>query len=67
MTYYYLDSLAIPPHPIRLQRQLAKKVTTKDSISMIKNVCVVDVSYNGNIAYCSAVIIKQKSHFIGLI
>ena len=46
---------------IKLQEDLAKKVVTKDSISEIKNVCAIDVSYKDEIAFCSAVIINKKT------
>ncbi|MGQ0638065.1 MAG: endonuclease V [Nitrososphaerota archaeon] len=46
---------------IKLQEELAKKVITKDSISEIKNVCAVDVSYKDDMAFCSAVVINKKT------
>jgi len=47
---------------IHLQEKLAKKVISKDVLpSEIKTICGVDVSYKGNKAYCSAVILSRKS------
>jgi len=47
---------------IHLQEELAKKVISKDILpSEIKTICGVDVSYKGNKAYCSAVVLSRKS------
>jgi len=46
---------------IKLQEELAKKVITKDSVSEIKNICAVDVSYKDDVAFSSAVIINKKT------
>jgi len=47
---------------INLQKELAKKVISKNRLpSKIKTICGVDVSYNGDKAYCSAVILDKKS------
>ncbi len=46
---------------IKIQEKLAKRVTTKDTVSKIKNICAVDVSYKKDIAYCSAVVMDRKS------
>ncbi len=49
------------PEAIKLQEELAKKVITKDSVSEIKNVCAVDVSYKDDVAFSSAVVINKKT------
>lgn len=47
---------------INLQKELANKVTSKNELpSKIKTICGVDVSYKGDKAYCSAVILDMKS------
>ncbi len=46
---------------IKIQEKLAKRVITKDTISKIKNICAVDVSYKKDVAYCSAVVMDRKS------
>ncbi len=46
---------------IKIQEKLAKRVITKDTISKIKNICAVDVSYKKDMAYCSAVVMDRKS------
>lgn len=47
---------------IHLQEKLAKKVISKNVLpSAIKTICGVDVSYKGNKAYCSAVVLSRKS------
>ena len=47
---------------IELQIRLAKKVIVKNSPNLvIKKTCGVDVSYKGNTAYCSAVIIDNRN------
>jgi len=47
---------------IHLQEKLAKKVISKDVLpSAIKTICGVDVSYKGNKAYCSAIVLSRKS------
>jgi len=47
---------------INLQKELAKKIISKNRFhSKIKTICGIDVSYKGNKAYCSAVILDKKS------
>jgi deoxyribonuclease V len=46
---------------IKIQDKLAKRVITKDTVSKIKNICAVDVSYKKDMAYCSAVVMDRKS------
>ncbi|HXG07793.1 MAG TPA: endonuclease V, partial [Nitrososphaera sp.] len=45
---------------IRLQKEIAKKVVTRDDFDSIHRVCGVDVAYEGDIAYCSAVVMEEK-------
>jgi deoxyribonuclease V len=46
---------------IRLQKEIAKKVVTKDDFGEIKRVCGVDAAYSGDTAYCSAVVMDRQS------
>jgi deoxyribonuclease V len=47
---------------INLQKEFSKKVIENDCFeSNINNVCGVDVAYNGDIAYCSALVLNRKS------
>jgi deoxyribonuclease V len=47
---------------IILQQELSKKIISKNILPKnIQEVCGVDVSYKGNTAYCSAVIINKKN------
>ena len=47
---------------IKFQKELAKKIISKNRLSSkIKTICGVDVSYNNNKAYCSAVILDKES------
>ena len=47
---------------IKLQKELAKKVITRDDFdSNVEFICGVDVSYRKKIAYCSAVIINKEN------
>ncbi len=47
---------------VKLQEQLAKKVIVKDDFDReVEFVCGVDVSYNKEVAHCSAVIVKQNT------
>lgn len=43
---------------IRLQKEIAKKVVTRDDFDSISRICGVDVAYDGDNAYCSAVVMK---------
>lgn len=43
---------------IRLQKEIAKKVIARDDFDGISRICGVDVAYDGNIAYCSAVVMQ---------
>ncbi|HEX7033297.1 MAG TPA: endonuclease V [Nitrososphaera sp.] len=44
----------------RLQKEIAKKVVTHDDFDSIHRICGVDVAYDGNIAYCSAVVMEGQ-------
>lgn len=46
---------------IRLQKEVAKKVVTRDDFGEIKRICGVDAAYSGDTAYCSAVVMDTKS------
>ena len=46
---------------IRLQKEVAKKVVSKDDFDRIDRVCGVDVAYSGDTAYCSAVVMEGRS------
>lgn len=46
---------------IRLQKEVAKKVVTRDDFGEIKHICGVDAAYSGDTAYCSAVVMDTKS------
>jgi deoxyribonuclease V len=39
-----------------LQKEISTKIITYDIFDKIENICGIDVSYNSNVAYCSAVI-----------
>lgn len=45
---------------VNLQKRLALRVITNESIKKIRNVCAVDVSYKGKLANASAVIMDVK-------
>lgn len=49
---------------IRLQKEVAKKVVAKDDFGSIDRVCGVDVAYNHNVAYCSAVVMDRDLKLI---
>lgn len=49
---------------IRLQKEVAKKVVTKDDFGSIDRVCGVDVAYSRNVAYCSAVVMDKDLKLI---
>jgi len=44
---------------IRLQNEIAEKVVAYDDFDEIKRVCGVDVAYDGDTAYCSAVVMEK--------
>ncbi|HET7643822.1 MAG TPA: endonuclease V [Nitrososphaeraceae archaeon] len=47
---------------MNLQKEFSKKVIKNDCIEgNINNICGVDVAYNGNIAYCSALVLNRKT------
>ncbi|HEU4605676.1 MAG TPA: endonuclease V [Nitrososphaera sp.] len=46
---------------IRLQKEVAKKVVSKDDFGEINRICGVDVAYSGDTAYCSAVVMEGQS------
>ncbi len=45
---------------VRLQKEIAGKVVAYDDFSEIKRICGVDVAYDGNIAYCSALVMEKN-------
>ena len=49
---------------IEFQKQIATKITTHDMSYKLETFCGIDVSYKGNIAYCSAVIINSNFDLI---
>lgn len=50
-----------PQDAIRLQREIAKKVIVKDDFGSINRICGVDVAYEGDDAYCSAIVMEEGS------
>lgn len=46
---------------IRLQKEISKQVITSDDFSSINRICGVDVAYDADIAYCSAVVMEGGS------
>ncbi|MEW6603372.1 MAG: endonuclease V [Thermoproteota archaeon] len=46
---------------IRLQKEIAKKVITRDDFTSISRICGVDVAYEGDTAFCSAVVMESGS------
>lgn len=46
---------------IRLQKEIAKKVVMHDDFDSISRICGVDVAYDGDNAYCSAVVMESES------
>ena len=46
---------------IRLQKEVAKKVVSKDDFGEINRICGVDVAYSGDTAYCSAVVMEGQT------
>ena len=49
---------------IEFQKQIATKINTHDMSYKLESFCGIDVSYKGNIAYCSAVIINSNFDLI---
>ncbi|HEY7506948.1 MAG TPA: endonuclease V [Nitrososphaera sp.] len=49
---------------VRLQQELAKKIVTSDSFDRINNICGVDVAYDNDVAYCSAVVMDRAGAVI---
>jgi deoxyribonuclease V len=45
----------------RLQKEIAKKVVARDDFGDISRICGVDVAYDGDDAYCSAVVMEGGS------
>ena len=45
---------------IKLQKETAAKVVTYDDFYHIQRICGVDVAYDDNIAYCSAVVVDNN-------
>lgn len=47
---------------IRLQKEIAEKVVVRDELEFgsVRRVCGVDVAYDGDIAYCSAVVMELE-------
>lgn len=50
-----------PQDAIRLQKEIAKRVVAKDDFVSISRICGVDVAYDGDNAYCSAVVMEGGS------
>jgi deoxyribonuclease V len=46
---------------IRLQKEIAKKVVASDDFGEISRICGVDLAYDGDDAYCSAVVMEGGS------
>ena len=46
---------------IRLQKEVAKKIVSKDDFGEINRICGVDVAYSGDTAYCSAVVMEGQT------
>jgi deoxyribonuclease V len=50
---------------VRLQNELAKKVVASDDFGgEIKRICGVDAAYDGNVAYCSVVVMDRKLNLL---
>ena len=50
---------------VRLQNELAKKVVASDDFGgEIKRVCGVDAAYDGNVAYCSVVVMDRELNLL---
>jgi deoxyinosine 3'endonuclease (endonuclease V) len=45
---------------IRLQNEIAEKVAAHDDFDRIKRVCGIDVAYDHDTAYCSAVVMEKS-------
>jgi len=45
---------------IRLQNEIAEKVVVHDDFDRINRVCGIDVAYDGDAAYCSAVVTEKN-------
>jgi deoxyribonuclease V len=48
----------------KLQQELAKKIIRTDSFNKISSVCGVDVAYDNDVAYCSAVVMDRAGALI---
>jgi len=58
----FSDHLSVYSDTIDLQKEIAKNVISEDTLQKeIEYICGVDVSYKKNIAYCSAVIMKENT------
>jgi Deoxyinosine 3''endonuclease (endonuclease V) len=49
---------------IEFQKQISTRINTRDIPNKLETFCGIDVSYKGNIAYCSAVIINSNFDLI---
>lgn len=49
---------------VRLQQELAKKIVRTDSFDRISSICGVDVAYDNDVAYCSAVVMDRADAVI---
>lgn len=45
---------------IKLQKEIAKKVVMHDDFDSIHRICGVDIAYDGDVAYCSAVVMEEE-------
>ncbi len=48
----------------KLQQDLAKRIVRTDSFNKISTVCGVDVAYDNDVAYCSAVVMDRAGELI---
>ena len=49
---------------VELQQELAKKIVKSDSFDSIHSICGVDVAYDNDVAYCSAVVMDRAGAVI---
>jgi deoxyribonuclease V len=51
---------------IKLQQEIAKQVIDRDDFAAINRICAVDVAYDDNLAYCSAVMTSRSGQVLEL-
>ena len=49
---------------IKLQKEVVKEVVAKDDFDKVNHICGVDVAYNNDIAYWSAVLMGRDSQLL---